>query len=61
MTGTVHVGGERRTVLQFAQSLDETKEIGGLSIDDVGFSVPKDTSLDCSKYDELAGRRSPKA
>lgn len=60
MAGTIHVGGERRTVLQFAKSLDETKDIGRLSTGDVGFSVPKDTSLDCSKYDELAGRTGPK-
>lgn len=57
ITGVIHVGGERRTVYEFARSLDESKEIGELSINDVPFSVPVDTSLDCQKYQELVGRR----
>ena len=50
ITGTVHVGGERRTVYQYACDLDKEREIGILSINDVNFVVPVDTSLDCSKY-----------
>jgi dTDP-4-dehydrorhamnose reductase len=53
ITGTIHVGGERRTVFEFAKSLDESKEIGELSIKDVSFAVPVDTSLNCDKYNEL--------
>jgi dTDP-4-dehydrorhamnose reductase len=52
-TGVLHVGGPRRTVYDYARSLDETKEIQKLSIHDVGFSVPVDTSLDCRRYAEL--------
>lgn len=52
-TGTVHVGGARKTVYEFAKSLDPEKEIGELSIGDVGFAVPQDTSLDCGRYHEL--------
>lgn len=55
-TGVVHVGGERRSVFAFAKSLDETKEIGELSIDDVAFSVPVDTSLCCERYARLVDR-----
>ena len=53
ITGTIHVGGERRTVFEFAKSLDQSKEIGKLSIKDVSFAVPVDTSLNCDKYNEL--------
>ena len=53
VTGTIHVGGERRTVFEFAKSLDATREIGKLSIKDVSFAVPVDTSLNCDKYNEL--------
>ena len=54
-TGVVHVGGKRKTVFEFAKGLDETKEIGELSINDVSFEVPVDTSLNCDKYNELVG------
>jgi dTDP-4-dehydrorhamnose reductase len=50
LTGVLHIGGPRRTVLQYAQSLDPSREIGGLSVTDVTFSVPVDTSLDTSRY-----------
>lgn len=51
--GVVHVGGKRKTVFEFAKGLDETKEIGELSINDVSFEVPVDTSLNCEKYENL--------
>jgi dTDP-4-dehydrorhamnose reductase len=56
ITGVVHVGGPRRTVFEYAQSLNPGKEIGPLSIHDVGFAVPTDTSLNCEKYSELTGK-----
>jgi len=55
VTGVIHIGGPRRTVYEYARSLDESKAIGQLSIRDVSFPVPVDTSLDCSRYDELFG------
>lgn len=51
--GVVHVGGERRTVLEYARSLDSSKAIGELSIKDVPFRVPVDTSLNCELYKTL--------
>lgn len=54
--GTVHVGGERKTVFEFAKALDPDKEIGELSIKDVGFNVPVDTSLNCERYKEITGK-----
>jgi dTDP-4-dehydrorhamnose reductase len=52
-TGVVHVGGPRRTVHQYAQSLDPNRELGELSVDSVKFRVPRDTSLDSSRFDRL--------
>ena len=53
ITGVIHVGGPRRTVFEFAKSLDESKDIKELSISDVNFVVPVDTSLNCDKYNEI--------
>ena len=53
ITGTVHVGGKRKTVFEYAKSLDTARTIGKLSINDVTFSVPADTSLNCDKYNKL--------
>lgn len=51
--GVIHIGGERKTVYEYAKSLDGTKEIGKLKREDVSFPVPYDTSLDNSKYNKL--------
>ena len=53
VTGIAHVGGPRRTVYEYGKSLDESKEIGELSLNDVSFTAPKDTSLDCRHYEEI--------
>jgi dTDP-4-dehydrorhamnose reductase len=55
-TGVVHVGGARRTVLDYARSLDPSRPIGSLSINDVAFKVPVDTSLNCERYEDLIGK-----
>ena len=52
ITGVIHVGGKRKTVFEHAKSLDEGRDIGELSINDVAFDVPVDTSLSCDKYNE---------
>lgn len=51
--GTVHVGGPRRTVMEYARSLDPAKVIEPLSLTDVTFVAPVDTSLDTRRYREL--------
>lgn len=56
ITGVVHVGGERKTVHQYATQLDATRAIGKMSIHDVSFAAPSDTSLSCEKYEELIRR-----
>jgi dTDP-4-dehydrorhamnose reductase len=48
--GVVHVGGPRRTVMEYARSLDPSKTIEPLSVKDVPFTVPTDTSLDTTRY-----------
>jgi len=53
LSGVVHLGGPRRSVLQYARSLDSSKKIGELSIANSKTSVPKDTSLDTSKFRSL--------
>lgn len=55
IVGVIHIGGIRKTVMEYAKQLDETKEIGPLSINNVNFDVPVDTSLNCDKYNELIG------
>lgn len=51
--GVIHVGGKRKTGYEYAKSLDAAKEIGKLSVNDVSFTAPKDTSLNCGKYNEI--------
>lgn len=53
ITEVIHVGGKRKTVFEYAKSLDKTRDLGELSINDINFAVPVDTSLNCDKYDEL--------
>ncbi|MCK4787028.1 MAG: NAD(P)-dependent oxidoreductase, partial [Desulfobacteraceae bacterium] len=38
ITGVIHVGSKRKTVFEYAKSLDKTRDIGKLSINDVPFS-----------------------
>jgi len=53
LTGVIHIGGKRKTVFEYAKSLNPTKDIGELSINDVCFNAPVDTSLNCDKYNEV--------
>jgi len=53
IVGTIHVGGKRKTVYEYAKSLDENKKIKEISINDISFTVPVDTSLNCEKYNSI--------
>lgn len=55
--GTYHVGGIRRTVLDYAVSLTGDGSINPISIKNVNFKVPKDTSLNTNKYKKLFDRK----
>ncbi|MCX6236011.1 MAG: sugar nucleotide-binding protein [Bacteroidia bacterium] len=52
-TGVVHVGGKRKSVYDYATYLDPSKEIGKISIKDISFKVPVDTSLNIELYEKL--------
>jgi dTDP-4-dehydrorhamnose reductase len=54
--GTIHLGGVRQTVLEYAKKLDLSKEILPLSINDVNFTIPKDTSLNTDKFKRLTNK-----
>ena len=56
ISGVIHVGGQRKTVFEYARELQNEKEVGELSRNDVNFKVPLDTSLDCSRYNELVSK-----
>lgn len=51
--GIVNVGGKRQTVFEYASSLNKNQSIGELSIKDVSFHVPKDTSLNSERFQGL--------
>src|SRR5262245_28998126 len=55
LTGTIHVGGKRQTVMEFAKSISPNKAIGNLSLNEVTFAAPRDTSLDTFQYDSKIG------
>lgn len=54
VNGVIHLGHRRRSVYQYAISLDSKKKIGKMSIVDVPFVIPKDTSLNTSRYKKLS-------
>jgi len=57
LQGVIHLGGPRRTVYEYAKSLDPERPVGQLSIAEVPFAVPKDTSLNTERYEEVTGER----
>lgn len=48
--GTVHLGGPRRTVLDYARSLDPGRPVAALTRAEVPFETPADTSLDTTRF-----------
>jgi dTDP-4-dehydrorhamnose reductase len=55
--GTVHVGGKRKSVFAYAKGLDTKKEIKELSVNEINFKVPADTSLNCALYNSLVNKK----
>ena len=51
--GVVHIGGNRKSVYEYATNLNPAKEIGKMSIQDISFKVPVDTSLNIDLYQKL--------
>ena len=50
--GVIHIGGERKSVYDYALSLG-AENIEQISIKDMSVKMPKDTSLDCTLYNSL--------
>lgn len=48
--GIVHLGGPRRTVLDYARSLDPAQSVAPLTRAEVPFATPADTSLDTTRF-----------
>jgi dTDP-4-dehydrorhamnose reductase len=55
LVGVLHIGGQRRTVLEYARALSPDRVIGALSVNDVSFAVPRDTSLDTTRFRREVG------
>lgn len=55
--GTVHVGGKRKSVFEYAKGLDPKKEVKELSVNEINFKVPADTSMDCTLYNSLVNKK----
>jgi dTDP-4-dehydrorhamnose reductase len=55
LVGVLHIGGPRRTVLEYARWQDPARAIEPLSVHDVPFAVPKDTSLDTTRFRREVG------
>ena len=51
--GVIHIGGDRKTVYDYAASISPGKQIGKLNTDEVSFKVPKDTSLNIKRYESI--------
>ena len=52
LTGIIHVGTERKSVMELAQKLGRI-DVGELCRDEVSFEVPFDTSFDLTKLQEI--------
>jgi dTDP-4-dehydrorhamnose reductase len=55
--GTVHVGGKRKSVFEYAKGLDPKKEVKELSVNEINFKVPADTSMNCELYNSLVNKK----
>lgn len=51
--GTIHIGGKRRTVYEYAKMSSPEKQVGELHAGEVAFVVPRDTSLNTELFQRL--------
>jgi len=57
LTGVIHVGGKRKTVYEYAWGTVSDHKIGKISIHDVNFKVPAETSLNLDRYYSVTGEK----
>jgi dTDP-4-dehydrorhamnose reductase len=55
--GVVHIGGDRKSVYEYAVNISPNKQIGKLYTNEVSFAVPKDTSLDVQRYETIFNKK----
>ena len=55
LTGVIHIGSARKSVMEYAMAIDRKRNIQALRRSEVKFSVPWDTSLNTSKYESYVG------
>jgi dTDP-4-dehydrorhamnose reductase len=53
ISGIIHIGGNKKTVYEYAKEISPEKEIKKISIKNLSLKLPKDTSLNLSRYNQL--------
>jgi len=53
VVGTVHIGGKKKSVFEYAKKITNNRQIKSISRKNVKFMIPKDTSLSTNKYHSL--------
>lgn len=53
--GILHVGAPKQSVFDYAKSLSPVRAVEPISVNDVNFTIPTDTSLDTSLYEKHFG------
>ncbi len=56
VSGVLHLGGPRRTVLDYARASSPHLRIDALHTSEVDFAVPRDTSLNTERFERLIGK-----
>lgn len=56
LKGIIHIGGSRKTVMEYGTAISDGKTLSPLRRSEVKFLVPRDTSLDTSRYDSEVER-----
>lgn len=57
LEGVVHIAGERKSIYELAKRV--SPEVGAMSLGDVKTKLPRDTSLNCSKWKTILSQSSP--
>src|SRR3989338_5409112 len=56
LTGVIHIAGARKTIYDLARTA--SPNVGKMTINDTGIKLPRDTSLNSSKWQNLLSRSS---
>lgn len=53
LKGIIHIGGNRKTVYEYSHSLKNANNVSQCSSRELSFHIPRDTSLNCSKFNKI--------